>query len=139
MPRTATAKLERRNEILQMVRWILARRDSWGICDKCNLEPDFFAGTGIFHLERAQPLLSSPVVPGVARDVPGHRRVDLRCLRASCRPLRAHLRIREAAGRTGSPQGEEQNMVVKSCGENFSRKINSCFFKSFFNVFQNHS
>ena len=52
------------------------------------------------------------------RDVPGHRRVDLRCLRASCRPLRGHLCIREAveADRVASTRDrfQEQILVAKS-------------------------
>ena len=63
--------------VFQMVRWILARRDSWDICDMCELEPDLFCGDLRFALEHAQPLLSPSGCVGMTRDVPGYRGVDL--------------------------------------------------------------
>ena len=74
-----------------MVRWILARRDSWGVCDICHTEPNVFRVDLRFALERAQALLSSP---GSIRGGQGRPWASQsRSLRASCRPLRVHRHI----------------------------------------------
>ena len=92
-----------------MVRWILTRRRSWSSGDIItSMSRPFYTllygsalRSGLTGVPASTPIITGGCV-GIARDVPGHRRVDLRCLRASCRPLRVHRHIREAAGRTGS-------------------------------------
>ena len=90
---------------------------------------------------RRRARATTSIIPGgcvgTARDVPGHRRVDLRCLRASWRPLRAHLCIREAAVRTRAPPRRDGKSGREALWEGFqvvkfSSKRNFVFFPKYF-------
>ena len=110
-----------------VVRWILARQDSWGICDICHTQRTLFGERTLCSWGPAIAHIITGECVGTARDIPGHRRVDLRCLRTSCRPLRDHLHIRESVeeSRVASTRSsfQDQNIVVDSCSKDFVAKF----------------
>ena len=91
------------SKISQVVRWILACTPAE---TSVTANAEIFLWRGRARGARGK---HSYHHGGLCRDVggvsghSGHRGVDLRCLRASCRPLRGHLRIREATGKSRPP------------------------------------